>query len=228
MAVEKIQIKDIDGNVLFEYECEGNTLKRTVEVAVSHNANLYNANLYNANLYNANLGYANLGYANLGYANLGYANLYNANLGYANLGYANLGNANLGYANLGNANLENANLYNAQNIPCVPIWCPSDGPFIGWKKVGSCLVKLLIPDDAERCSATTRKCRCSKAMVISILDLDTNEDVQEIINKAYTPEVTYKVGEMVLPDAFDKDRWNECSNGIHFFINKQDAIDYNG
>ena len=163
MAVEKIQIKDMDGNVLFEYECEGNTLKRTVEVAVSQNANL-----------------------------------------------------------------ENANLRYAKNTPYVPIWCPSDGPFIGWKKVGSCLVKLLIPDDAERCSASTRKCRCSKALVVSILDLNTNDDVQEITNKAYTPEVIYKVGEMVLPDAFDKDRWNESSNGIHFFINKQDAIDYNG
>ena len=203
MAVEKIQIKDIDGNVLFEYECEGNTLKRTVEVAVSSNANLENANLYNVNLR--------------------YAYLYNANLE-----NANLENANLEYANLEYANLRYANLRYAKEIPYTPIWCPSDGPFIGWKKVGSCLVKLLIPDDAERCSATTRKCRCSKAMVVSILDLDTNEDVQEITNKAYTPEATYKVGEMVLPNAFDKDRWNECSNGIHFFINKQDAIDYNG
>ena len=34
----------------------------------------------------------------------------------------------------------------------------------------------------------------------------------------------YKVGEMVYPDSFNEDRWNECSNGIHFFINKQDAI----
>ena len=243
MAVEKIQIKDIDDNVLFEYECEGNTLKRTVEVAVSQNAdldnaNLYNANLYNANLYNANLENANLENANLYNANLDNADLYNADLYNANLENANLENANLYNANLENANLENADLYNAnlenanlenaKEIPYVPIWCPSDGPFVGWKKVGSCLVKLLIPDDAERCSATTRKSRCSKALVVSILDLHTNEDVQEITNKAYTPEVTYKVGEMVLPDSFDKDRWNECSHGIHFFINKQDAIDYNG
>ena len=212
MAVEKIQIKDIDGNVLFEYECEGNTLGRTVEMAVSQNANLHNADLENANLHNANLRYANLE---------------NARLRYANLENANLRYANLHNADLENANLHNAKLENAKEIPYVPIWCPSDGPFIGWKKVGSCLVKLLIPDDAERCSATTRKCRCSKAVVVSILDLDTNEDVQEITNKAYTPAVTYKVGETVLPDAFNKNRWNECSNGIHFFINKQDAIDYN-
>lgn len=29
-----------------------------------------------------------------------------------------------------------------------------------------------------------------------------------------------------LTDSFDEDRWNECSHGIHFFINKQEAIDY--
>lgn len=37
---------------------------------------------------------------------------------------------------------------------------------------------------------------------------------------------TYRVGETVVPDSFDEDRWNECSNGIHFFITKQEAIDY--
>ena len=31
---------------------------------------------------------------------------------------------------------------------------------------------------------------------------------------------------MVYPDAFDEDRFNECSNGIHFFIDKQLAINY--
>ena len=43
---------------------------------------------------------------------------------------------------------------------------------------------------------------------------------------SYSPAVTYVVGEMVYPDSFDENRWNECSHGIHFFINKQNAIDY--
>ena len=29
------------------------------------------------------------------------------------------------------------------------------------------------------------------------------------------------VGKMVYPDSFDDDRWNICSHGIYFFINKQ-------
>ena len=36
----------------------------------------------------------------------------------------------------------------------------------------------------------------------------------------------YKVGEVVYVDNFDNDRWNECSNGIHFFLNKENAINY--
>ena len=76
----KIQIKSIFGKVLFEYEIENNSIKKTLEKAVEENANLYNANLYNANLENADLYNANLENANLKNANLINANLENANL----------------------------------------------------------------------------------------------------------------------------------------------------
>ena len=81
MAQVKIQIKNIFGEVLFEYGKENNTIRETVEEAVRQGANLGNANLGNANLRNANLGYADLGKADLGYADLGYADLGNADLG---------------------------------------------------------------------------------------------------------------------------------------------------
>ena len=131
------------------------------------------------------------------------------------------------------ADLGGANLRGAKNISFIPLACPSDGSFVGWKKIsdysenysGKYLVKLRIPDDARRCSANTTKCRCDKAEVLEITNIETNEKVDVITN---TNEVrcVYKVGEMVYPDSFDEDRWNECSHGIHFFINKQEAIDY--
>ena len=139
---------------------------------------------------------------------------------------ANLNGANLNRANLNGANLDGANLYGASNIPFIPYACPSDGAFIGWKKVRNCLVKLEIPEDARRCSCTSQKCRCDKAKVLGITNLDTNESVSEIKNPSHSPAITYVVGEMVYPDSFDENRWNECSHGIHFFINKQNAIDY--
>ena len=157
------------------------------------------------------------------------ANLGGANLGGANLGNAYLGNADLGGAYLRGADLGGAYLGGAKNIPYIPMACPSDGAFIGWKTVwsnGHYLIKLEIPEDARRCSATTNKCRCDKAKVLEIFNLDTQEHVKEVVNKAYNHETTYKAGEMVYPDKFDENRWNECSNGIHFFINRQDAIDY--
>lgn len=84
---------------------------------------------------------------------------------------------------------------------------------------------LEIPADAKRCSATSNKCRCDKAKVLGIVDLRTNDALDRITNMNYH-ETEYVVGEMVYPDSFDENRWNECSNGIHFFINKQEAIDY--
>lgn len=124
------------------------------------------------------------------------------------------------------ANLRGANLFYVKNVQYIPFACPSDGAFIAWKKVEGKLVKLYIPEDAKRSSATTNKCRCDKAKVLSITDLEGNNPIDEVLNTAQNHQVLYKVGEMVYPDSFDEDRWNECSHGIHFFINKQEAINY--
>lgn len=150
----------------------------------------------------------------------------NADLSDADLRGAYLRGAYLRGADLSFADLRGADLRGAKNTPFVPFACPSDGAFIGWKKVRGKLVKILIPADAKRCSAGSQKCRCDKALVLAITDYDETNPISEIENTCYYPHVTYKVGEMVIPDSFDEDRWNECSHGIHFFINKHDAINY--
>ena len=146
---------------------------------------------------------------------------------------AYLHGADLHGAYLGGADLGGADLRGAKDMPFIPMTCPSDGAFIGWKKVVSngivYLVKLLIPEDAKRSSATGRKCRCSKAQVLEISVLKDGKECQKeekVVNYDYSPNVTYEVGHIVEPDSFDDDRWQECSHGIHFFINKQEAIDY--
>ena len=139
---------------------------------------------------------------------------------------ANLRGADLRGADLSGANLGGADLSCAKEIPYIPLACPSDGAFIGWKKVCGNLIKLEIPEDARRCSCTSQKCRCDKAKVLSVWNMRLEEEVLEVVNHAYDQETRYKVGEMVYPDSFDENRWNECSHGIHFFINKQDAINY--
>ena len=222
MTKIKLQIKDRwTGSVLFEYEKENNTIKDTLLEALKQNADLRGAYLRDAYLRGANLGGADLGGADLRGANLGGAYLRGADLG-----GADLGDAYLRDADLRGAYLRGADLGGAKIIPYIPLACPSDGAFIGWKKVDRKLVKLEIPEDARRCSATTQKCRCDKAKVLEITDLDGSNPIDEILNNSQDVELLYKVGEMVYPDSFDENRWNECSHGIHFFINKQDAINY--
>ncbi len=99
--------------------------------------------------------------------------------------------------------------------------CPTEGSFVGYKKCRyNVIVKLLIPEDAKRSSATTRKCRCDKALV-----LETIGSKEKAISR-YDETFVYKVGETVSVDDFDHDRWNECSTGIHFFMTREEAEAY--
>ena len=166
---------------------------------------------------------------NLRYADLRNADLSDANLRYADLRYADLRNADLRYTNLRYTNLRNADLRYAENVQ-YPIACPERGSFIGFKKAKSedfdpVIVELLILEDAKRISATTRKCRCSKAKVLSITSVDESKKYKKAMSN-HDNSFIYEVGEIVEVDNFDEDRWNECSTGIHFFITRQEAVDY--
>ena len=189
-------------------------------------ANLSRAYLYRANLYRADLSGANLSGANLSGANLSRADLSGADLSGANLSGADLYRANLSGADLSRANLYRANLYRAENVPYTPMACPDEGEFTGWKKCKSDrIVKLRIPKDARRSSASRRKCRCDKAEVIEITSIDGKEKYTEAVS-GRDADFVYKVGEMVSVDDFCENRWEECAAGIHFFMNRKEAVDY--
>lgn len=152
--------------------------------------------------------------------------LSDADLSGADLSCANLYGANLSGANLYGADLSGANLYGAKNIPFISFACPDTGSFIAYKKASGYIVKLQIPEDAKRLSATSRKCRCDKAQVLEIQNFDgTTADVTEV-RSSQDKNFIYKVGKTVSVENFDKNRWNECSTGIHFFINRQEAVNY--
>lgn len=179
-----------------------------------------------ANLCGADLSMAGLYGANLSMANLCMANLCGANLNEANLCGADLCGADLCRANLDEANLYKANLSEAKNVNC-PLTCPEKGSFIGFKKVrDNYIVELEILADAMRSSATGRKCRCSKAKVVSITNPDGSNTGKTSACSGWGPNFIYSVGEVVEVKDFDTNRWNECAPGIHFFITRQEAIDY--
>ena len=233
-----------------------NLIEADLSNASLSNSNLRNANLRNANLNNANLREANLYGANLRDADLNNADLRDADLRDACLRYANLRKACLRYANLRKADLRKADLSEADmyeadlkeanllgtnlkntNTVCAvinedtkidyPIACPKTGSFIGYKKaVFRKIVKLQICEDAKRSSATTKKCRCSKALVLAIENIDGSDSGLKGIASIYDPSFIYRVGKIAEVPDFDNNRWRECSPGIHFFANRQDAVEY--
>ena len=196
-------------------------------------ADLRGANLSDADLFGANLSNADLFGANLRDADLRDADLRGANLSNADLRGANLSNADLFGANLRGANLSNADLCGASidqmmwNIYTVfyPLQCPESGSYIGYKKASGLVVELEIPADARRSSATSRKCRASKAKVLSITDINGNPAGGQVKSN-YDPDFVYTIGETVEVSDFDDDRWNECSTGIHHFITRAEAVIY--
>ena len=198
-------------------------------------ANLRGADLCDADLYGADLRGADLCNADLSGANLRGGNLRNANLSGGNLCGANLRGADLCDADLCGADLHNANLRGAKNTDKIawnahtafyPLQCPETGSFIGYKKAADKIVMLEICADAKRSSATSRKCRCSKAKVLSITNLDGSESGLSEIESDYDGDFVYRVGETVEVPDFDDNRWNECAAGIHFFITRDEAVKY--
>jgi hypothetical protein len=173
----KIQIKSVFGKLLFEYESENNSLRKTVEKAISSRANLRHANLRNADLRSANLR---------------------------------------------NVNLSNADLKKIKHLYQL---VPEEGSFIAWKKASGCLVKLEIPAKAKRHNSLGgRKCRASYVKTLQIWDSEGNE-VKECFG-SHDNKTLYKVGRLTRPNKYDPNPLEECSHGIHFFISKQEALDW--
>ena len=220
---------DLRGANLYEANLYGANLRgANLREADLYEANLYGANLreadlYEANLYGANLYEANLRGANLCGANLRGANLYGADLRGANLRGANLYGANLRGANLRGADLRGADLRGAKGTYMA---CPTDGSFIGWKKASGYIVKLQITEDARRSSAGGEKCRCDKAYVVEIQNIDGTKADIETVHSNHDANFVYTVGATVEVSDFDGDRWNECAPGIHFFIDRRAAVEY--
>ena len=185
-----------------------------------------------ADLCDADLCDADLCDADLCDANLCGANLRGADLRGADLRGANLRGADLFGASLCGANLCGANLRGAKNIDSIiwskytvfyPLQCPESGSYIGYKKARGLIVELEIPADALRSSATSRKCRASKAKVLSISDIDGNP-AGEQVESDYDSSFVYVVGETVEVSDFDTNRWNECAPGIHHYITRAEAL----
>lgn len=133
--------------------------------------------------------------------------------------------------------------------------CPEKGEYIAFKKARVCvyektgksaisdllnhklkgitkfvpvIIELRIPKDAKRSSATSRKCRASKAVVLSITSIDGKKRYKKAL-AGYTCycKFVYEVGKTVVPtNGYEENRWIECAAGIHHFITRDEAVAY--
>ena len=227
---------DLQGaNLHYADLCDADLCDADLCDADMRHADLSHADMRHADLSHADLRDADLRHADMRYADLHYADLHEANLCGVDLRGANLYGADLQGADLRYASLYDANFDGARNIPPSVIAktsiLPDEGDFIGWKQArdvnnAPVIVKLLIPADAQRSNATTRKCRASEAEVLDIQNPDGESLDGVTANSKYDKDFIYRKSETVHVDDFDMNRWNECAPGIHFFITRQEAVDY--
>lgn len=206
---------------------------------------LENMDLSGRDLSNIDFGESTFNSVNLDGTNLDHSSIYktwftdcsmrgtiltNADMREASLRHMDMTNADISGSNLFAAILEYAILDGVkddENTQHYRMRCPEEGAFIGWKCCTELrVVQLLIPADAKRVSATMNTCRCNKAKVLSIKSID--ETVKyDWAQSTVDPEFYYEVGKWVEPaNRFEEDRWMDSSPGIHFFMERQECVDY--
>lgn len=106
--------------------------------------------------------------------------------------------------------------------------CPEFGkPFIAWKCCTDLrVVMMLVPADAKRCMSTMETGRVSRVKVLSIKSIDEKEQFTWA-QSTVDPDFYYEVGKWLEPaNGFQEDRWKDSSQGIHFFLEREQCVAY--
>jgi hypothetical protein len=102
-----------------------------------------------------------------------------------------------------------------------PSFCPEEGSFIAWKKCrDGKIVKLLIPEHAERKGYSIDSCRASEAVVLEIYAKEGNS-VDEAVSRL-DPDFKYTKGKTVAPKPLDPNK-NGDVTGVYFVLSRADA-----
>lgn len=170
-----------------------------------------------------------------------YTMLYGANFRGANLFHscffgADLEKADFTGANLYEADLRRAKLRGAIGIGYVPQQIPSHGSFIAWKLVTldiearlyekSAIVKLLIPEDAQRCGIINGECKASKVQVIEVQSIEGETLPDAVAYSLKDGRTEYYAGAVIEVADFVGDQFNEHAPGIFFYLERAQAVHY--
>lgn len=200
-----------------------------LEGACFIDAILVSTNFEGANLKNTDFSCANAWDANFNETNCKDALFLSANLTEASFEGADLDGASFAQANLTEANLQDTNIITAEFDNTVGIYpvCPSDGSFTGWtlaedSKGNDFLIKAMVPWQAKRSSGTTRKCRTNKLYIDKIFTIN-GEDVPKSF-RLKNRDIKTAVGESLVDDDYEIDRFKVSSTDLYFWISKEEAL----
>ena len=188
------------------------------------NSDFKNVNFRSCKFDNAKLQHTKFENCDLSGSSFAYANLFSTDLRTCDLSGSNFDGADFFAALLWEAKLDN--LLVTDRTKFFRNYCPEEGYIFGYKKCfNERMVQLLIPKDAKRCSSTTNACRCDKARVVAITDVNKKEIYKEAMSFV-DPNFIYRLGEMVYADSYNEDRWHDSSHGIHFWMTFEEALNY--
>ena len=238
--MEKIVIKKMNGDIIFSYISKNNSMCKTIlkyievckkggKIADFSYANFRGADFREVDFSHADFSNADFYNTDFSHADFSHADFSNANFIGANFTDTDFNHADFRGADFREVDLRDTNFSNTINFL---INCPEEGSFIAYKKASTdvgipVIVVIRVEEDSLRSSATSKKCRASKVTPLRFEDLKGNilpEDT--IVFSDYDNSFIYHIGKTIEVENFDLNRWNECSTGIHFFMNKLDAIHY--
>ena len=65
---------------------------------------------------------------------------------------------------------------------------------------------------------------CTRTLSDTNID-GTNFDGEKVVSD-YDKSFVYEVGKTISVNNFNDNRWEECSEGIHFFLTREEAVRY--
>ena len=219
-------------------------IKRVDGTIICQDDNLYFIELFKKHLKESgDFRRADFRYSNFRYSNFSDSDFRGADFSYSNFSYSDFRGVDFRYSDFSYSDFRGADFRGVDfrgvdfrysdfrssdflNSSGVLMQCPEEGSFIGYKKCNNYIVKLLILEDARRSSGTTDKCRCDKAKVLEIQNLDGSISDITTVYSNFDCSFEYTVGKIVTEPNFCTDRWSECAEGIHFFINRKNAVNY--
>lgn len=202
--------------------------------------NLFSANFREATAMTCNFRETTLNNSNFDKAVASESDFYGSSLRMASFFRTKLDRTNFSYADLSSADLLEADFHkstlcgaafgNTRNMPYIPTWLPEES-FIGWTKVigedTSYIIKLKILKESQRFRGVGDICRCDKALVLEIQNVEGEKlDIEEIEYHDWKGTLVFHVWEVTECEDWYPGRWNDCAAGITFFVDRQSAVLY--